>query len=103
MAKEKKVEMNPPATLEPRPDDVPLPLDRFLEISLFAGLKSKPALQKFPGTLALRRVRKGDVICRQGEAGWTAFYPLTGADVLALQDVLLGTPEDDDDERRTLR
>ena len=32
----------------------------------------------------LRRFKKGDVICRQGEAGWTAFYVLTTEDAFEL-------------------
>ncbi len=32
--------------------------------------------------MVLRRYHKGEVICRQGEAGWTAFYILTSEDVL---------------------
>jgi hypothetical protein len=85
MAKERKVVMNPPAELEPRASDVPLPYDRYLELSLFAQLKAKPSLEKFPGTVAVRRFRKGEVICRQGEAGWTAFYVISTEDMLKLR------------------
>jgi Fe-S-cluster-containing hydrogenase component 2/CRP-like cAMP-binding protein len=88
MARERKIIMNPPAQLEARDSDVSVPFDWFVRFSLFARLKKaqrkKPdeppdllnTLAKFPGTLALRRFRAGDVICRQGEAGWTAFYAL---------------------------
>src|SRR5215475_9503192 len=85
MANERKLVLNPPADLEPRVHDVSLPPDRFLRISLFARLKKKPNLERFPGTLILRRYRRGEVIFRQGEAGWTAFYALTGDDLLALR------------------
>src|SRR5262249_26545957 len=85
MAKERKLVLNPPADLEPRAGDVSLPPDRLLGISLFARLKKKPNLERFPGTLILRRYRRGEVIFRQGEAGWTAFYALTGDDLRALQ------------------
>jgi CRP-like cAMP-binding protein len=95
MAKEKKIVMNPPAELEPRPGDVVLPLERYLDLSLFALLKSKPTLERFPGTLALRRFRKGEVICRQGEAGWTAFYLLTSEDVLALLQIQAADARDE--------
>jgi CRP-like cAMP-binding protein len=84
MVREKKIVMNPPAELEPRPGDVVIPVERYADLSLFALLKAKPTLEKFPGAFALRRFRKGEVICRQGEAGWTAFYLLTAEDVLAL-------------------
>jgi CRP-like cAMP-binding protein/Fe-S-cluster-containing hydrogenase component 2 len=85
MAKERKLVLNPPAELQARPGDVPLPFDRFLGFSLFAQLKKKPSVERFPGTLILRHYQPGEVICRQGEAGWTAFYPLTGDDILALR------------------
>src|SRR5215468_10108053 len=85
MAKERKLVLNPPAELQARPGDVPLAFDRFLGFSLFAQLKKKPSVERFPGTLILRHYQAGEVICRQGEAGWTAFYPLTGDDILALR------------------
>jgi Fe-S-cluster-containing hydrogenase component 2/CRP-like cAMP-binding protein len=76
--------VNPPAELERRASDVPVPDERFLKFSLFARLAKKPTLAKFPGTLAVRRFRRGDIVCRQGESGWTAFYILTTEDTLAL-------------------
>jgi CRP-like cAMP-binding protein len=81
----KAIVMNPPAELERRDSDVPVPSDRFLKFSLFARLTKKPTVEKFPGTLVLRRFRPGEVICRQGESGWTAFYLLKSEDVLALR------------------
>jgi Fe-S-cluster-containing hydrogenase component 2/CRP-like cAMP-binding protein len=75
----------PAAVLEQRPSDVKLTEDQYLKISLFAKLKRKPTLDKYPGALVVRRYFAGDVICRQGEAGWTAFYVLTSEDVLALR------------------
>src|SRR5262245_4622506 len=74
----------PEARLEARPTDLKLTDDLIQKISLFAQLKRKPSLDKFPGTLVLRRFRRGDVICRQGDAGWTAFYILSTEDLLAL-------------------
>jgi CRP-like cAMP-binding protein len=79
----------PQARLESRPTDVPFTDAILPKISLFAQLKRKPSLDKFPGTLAVRRYRKGEVICRQGEAGWTAFYCLSTEDVLALREAQL--------------
>src|SRR5262245_33650557 len=49
-------------------------------------MKSPPSLDKFPGTVTLRRYRKGEVICQHGEAGWTAFYLLSRKDVEELRD-----------------
>ena len=36
----------------------------------------------------VRRFHKGEVVCRQGEPGWTAFYILTSEDVLKLLEAL---------------
>src|SRR5262249_42082077 len=41
----------------------------------------------------LRRYRKNEMICRQGEPGWTAFYLLTSEDVLAMREEQLRTAE----------
>lgn len=79
MAKQK--ELMPSADLEPRDGDVDLTPDQLGKLSLFAGLKGKTDLEKFPGTLRVRHFRTGDAICRQGEPGWTAFYILNAADV----------------------
>jgi CRP-like cAMP-binding protein/Fe-S-cluster-containing hydrogenase component 2 len=85
----------PEAGLEPRPSDVRLTNEQFLQLSLFAALKNKPDLTKFPGTLVLRKCKKDEVVFRQGEAGWTAFYILTCEDVLALQQAqVAGAPQD---------
>jgi CRP-like cAMP-binding protein/Fe-S-cluster-containing hydrogenase component 2 len=78
-------QLMPKAELERRSSDVSLTDDQFLKIGLFAQLKRKPSLDKFPGAMVLRRYRKGEVIFRQGEAGWTAFYTLTSEDLLAVE------------------
>jgi Fe-S-cluster-containing hydrogenase component 2 len=95
----------PEARLEPRPTDVKLTDEEFLQLSLFAQLKRKPTLAKFPGALILRRFRKGEVVFRQGEAGWTAFYPLTAEDVLALFQTRVEAKweQPDPDEKESLR
>src|SRR5262249_32354771 len=74
----------PEAKVEPRPTDVKLTEEQFHRLSLFAKLKRKPSVDKFPGALVLRRFQRGEVIFRQGEAGWTALYILTSEDILAL-------------------
>ena len=78
-------QLMPKAELERRSSDVQLTDEQFLKIGLFAQLKRKPSLDKFPGAMVLRRYRKGEVIFRQGEAGWTAFYILTSEDLLAIE------------------
>jgi Fe-S-cluster-containing dehydrogenase component len=77
--------VRPPAELAPRPGDEELTVDELQKISLFAGLKEQPGMEEFPGTLILRRYRKGDVVCRIGEPGWTAFYILTSKDLESLR------------------
>src|SRR4051812_28183205 len=74
----------PEARLESRPTDVRLTDEQFLGLSLFAALKRKPSLDKFPGALRLRRFRAGEAVFRQGEAGWTAFYCLKTEDVVSV-------------------
>ena len=82
----------PLAELERRPDDQELSAEQFLEISLFAQLKKKPSVDKYPGAVVLRQFRRGEVICRQGQPGWTAFYILTTADMLRVRK-MQGAPE----------
>ena len=78
--------VNPPPDFERRPGDIYLSAEQYLNLSLFAKLKRKPSLDKFPGALILRRYTEGEEIYRQGEAGWTAFYALTTEDVLGLRE-----------------
>src|SRR5262249_7022665 len=65
-------------------DDLLLTDEEYLRLGLFARTKRKPSLDKYPGTLVLRRYRGGDEIYRQGETGWTAFYVLTSEEALAV-------------------
>jgi CRP-like cAMP-binding protein len=78
-------QLMPRAELEPRPGDIPLDEEQFSQLSLFTQLQRKVSLEKYPGALRLRHYQKGEVICRQGEAGWTAFYILTSQDALTIQ------------------
>jgi Fe-S-cluster-containing hydrogenase component 2/CRP-like cAMP-binding protein len=93
-------QLMPRAELEPRDSDVKLTDEQFLKISLFARLKRKPSLDKFPGAMVLRRYRKGEAIFRQGEAGWTALYILTSEDLLEVEGKV---KETDPDIFRSLR
>ncbi|HEX4591581.1 MAG TPA: cyclic nucleotide-binding domain-containing protein [Gemmataceae bacterium] len=77
----KAKELMPSADLLPRDGDVELSSEQMAKLSLFAGLKGKTDLEKFPGAIRVRHYLSGDAICRQGEPGWTAFYILTAADV----------------------
>jgi CRP-like cAMP-binding protein/Fe-S-cluster-containing hydrogenase component 2 len=87
----KQKELMPSADLLPRDGDVDLTPEQMGKLSLFAGLKGKTDLEKFPGALRVRHYLAGDAICRQGEAGWTAFYILKAEDV---QSVIQATPEE---------
>jgi CRP-like cAMP-binding protein/Fe-S-cluster-containing dehydrogenase component len=80
-----QVAANPEATLDARPGDESLTPSELKALSLFADLKRSPTFEKFPGAIVLRRYVRGDVIVRQGEAGWTAFYILTRDDLLKLR------------------
>jgi Fe-S-cluster-containing hydrogenase component 2 len=82
----KQVVVNPRAELEPRDTDIILSEAEFAQLGLFTQLKRKPTLDKFPGALRLRYYRKGEVVCRQGESGWTAFYVLSSEDALAVRE-----------------
>jgi Fe-S-cluster-containing hydrogenase component 2/CRP-like cAMP-binding protein len=93
-------QLMPKAELLSRPSDVPLTDKQFLKIGLFAQLKRQPTLDKFPGALVLRRFRTGEVICRQGDAGWTAFYILNTEDLVAIEE---RPPAAEPDATTTLR
>jgi Fe-S-cluster-containing hydrogenase component 2/CRP-like cAMP-binding protein len=84
-------EVMPPAELLPRPGDIELPLEELTKISLLARLAdaTRKGFAKFPGTMRLRRYQRGEIICRQGEEGSTAFYVLTGEDVKRLRNQIL--------------
>ena len=83
------VAANPEATLDPRPGDEMLSPTELKALSLFADLKRTPTFEKFPGALVLRHYSQGEVVVRQGEAGWTAFYILTGEDLVRLRGMQL--------------
>jgi CRP-like cAMP-binding protein/Fe-S-cluster-containing hydrogenase component 2 len=95
----KKLMVMPPAELEDRDSDIRIPAERFLGLSFFKALKRKPGVERFPGTLKLRRYTEGDVICRQGEAGWTAFSVLGSEDALAVLQEQLQAAATDRDRR----
>jgi Fe-S-cluster-containing hydrogenase component 2 len=80
----KQIEVNPEARLESRPSDVRMTLEQYLQISLFDQLKNKIKENKWPGAMVVRRYRKGEVVSRQGEPGWTAFYILKTEDMYRL-------------------
>src|SRR5262245_58271960 len=78
--------VNLTAELVPRASDVAIPDLLFPKIPPFSELRSTAKLANFPGAVILRRFRKGEVICRQGEPGWTAFYIPTSAELAAIRE-----------------
>jgi Fe-S-cluster-containing hydrogenase component 2/CRP-like cAMP-binding protein len=77
--------VHPWIKLDPRDGDIHLAPRHYLKLSLFARLKKPPELEKFPGSLVIRRFRPKDELFRQGEPGWTGFYLLTLEDVLTMR------------------
>ena len=73
------------ARLELRPGDVELSPEQLLKISTFAGM-SAGFLKKNRGAIVLRRYAKDEIVCRQGDAGWSAFYILKSEDLLAIRE-----------------
>ncbi len=71
------VQVNLPVNLQLRSFDERLTTDELATCSLFAGMKKLPPLRKNPGSVVLRRFRRGDVVCERGQAGAMAFYILT--------------------------
>ena len=67
------VKAMPEAELQGRP----LLPDELQQIDIFKDVDVKMLL-KFPGTVSERRFSPGQVICREGEGGTTAFYILSG-------------------------
>ncbi len=78
--------MNPPAFLVPRERDEKLTAQELEHVALFAELSSQPDFTDYPGSMVLRHFRRGDVVCRQDEPGWTAFYILTTKDLVELRE-----------------
>jgi Fe-S-cluster-containing hydrogenase component 2 len=77
--------IHPTADLEPRPGskDRFLSLDEFKKLWLFSKIKKKPLPdpEKYPGSVILRKIAKGETLVEQGDPGATAFYILTAGDV----------------------
>ncbi len=80
------ISAKPTAELAPRKGDEVLHSDELQQFELFASLKKPISVEKFPGSIVLRRFRKGDVICRQGDRGHSAFYIVRGDDMQKLRD-----------------
>lgn len=67
------------------PQDEQLTSIELESLSLLEGLKKVPSFYKFPGSTVLRKCVPGQIMCRQGEAGASAFYILSSHDVVVLR------------------
>lgn len=67
------------------PQDEQLTSIELESLSLLEGLKKVPSFYKFPGSTVLRKCVPGQIMCRQGEAGASAFYILSSQDVAGLR------------------
>ncbi|MDA1051858.1 MAG: 4Fe-4S binding protein [Planctomycetota bacterium] len=81
------ISAKPAAELAPRAGDEVLHSDELQQFELFANLKKPISVEKFPGSIVLRQFRKGDVICRQGDRGHSAFYIVRREDMQRLRDL----------------
>jgi CRP-like cAMP-binding protein/Fe-S-cluster-containing dehydrogenase component/ferredoxin len=59
------------------PTGEPLTVQQMLQIPIFQGISSE-FLKRNQGGVVLRRYKKGEIICQEGEFGSTAFYMLKG-------------------------
>ena len=91
--------MNPPAFLVPREGDETLTAQELEHVALFAELSSQPDFTDYPGSMVLRHFRRGDVVCRQDEPGWTAFYILRAKDLVELRESQLPRAAGDRDRQ----
>src|SRR5689334_8450170 len=51
--------------------------EELLQIPIFKSI-SASLLQKNLGAVVIRRFKKGEIVCREGDQGTTAFYVLEG-------------------------
>ncbi len=73
--------------IEPRESDITLPRVLYAKIPPFSKMTIK-GLEKIPRSVVLqRRYEKGEVICRQGQPGCTAFYLLTAEELREFRNV----------------
>jgi Fe-S-cluster-containing hydrogenase component 2/CRP-like cAMP-binding protein len=79
-------QVNPPAVLDPRPDDVDVPPHLLGRLPPFSQLKAALSLDKFPGACKLRFLRAGDEVCVYREPGWSAFCFVPAPEIAALRD-----------------
>src|SRR5262245_33678106 len=95
--------IRPPADLKPRDGDEVVTIDQLKQIALFKDINlERLDLEGFPGTLILRRFKQGEIICRQDDPGYTAFYILTTKDLIELRESQLKALGLDEAQRQRL-
>ncbi len=62
----------------------PLTAEQLAGLPIFHGTLPT-TLEKYPGAVVLRRFKKGDVVCREGEFGSTAFFILDGSATVSIR------------------
>ena len=80
----KTIVVKPEVELELGPRDMVLNSEELEKLELFGKLKKPISVEKFPGSIVLRNFQQGEVICRQGEAGNSAFYITRSIDLETL-------------------
>ena len=80
----KTIVVKPEVELELGPRDMVLNSQELVLLELFGNLKKPISVEKFPGSILLRNYQQGEVICRQGEAGNSAFYIAKARDLETL-------------------
>ncbi len=64
--------------------DSPAEISELRKLDIFADIPES-VLQMYPGTVARRKYKPGDVICREGEGGTTAFYVAEGEVLVSIR------------------
>src|ERR1700755_1644052 len=88
--------IKPPARLDPRnlherkisdaATGNDISYEQLKSVSIFKDVKyERVDLRALPGTIVLRRYRKGEAICVEDDPGYTAFYVLTAREVADLK------------------
>ena len=62
----------------------PLGAEQLAGLPIFQGIPAA-TIDKYPGAVVRRRFRKGEVVCREGDFGSTAFYILEGSATVSIR------------------
>ena len=67
----------------------PLGAEQLVGLPIFQGVPAA-TIEKYPGAVVRRVFRKGDVVCREGDFGSTAFYILEGSATVSIRAAIAG-------------